>query len=80
MFQDFRLLLIGYFEGLDAERAITWRAADSFARREFLNLVLPKDCRAKRTDIRHSATRVVVRPVHAPNRPRGVERHETTAR
>jgi transposase len=29
----FRLLLIGYFEGLDAERAIAWRAADSFARR-----------------------------------------------
>jgi transposase len=26
----FRLLLIGYFEGLDAERAIAWRAADSF--------------------------------------------------
>jgi transposase len=25
----FRLLLIGYFEGLDAERAIAWRAADT---------------------------------------------------
>ena len=34
-----RLLLIGYFEGLDAERAIAWRAADSFALREFLGLV-----------------------------------------
>jgi hypothetical protein len=32
----FRLLLIGYFEGLDAERALAWRAADSFALREFL--------------------------------------------
>ena len=32
----FRLLLIGYFEGLDAERAIAWRAADSFALREQL--------------------------------------------
>ena len=32
----FRLLLIGYFEGLDAERAIAWRAADSFALRELL--------------------------------------------
>ena len=30
----FRLQLIGYFEGLDAERAIAWRAADSFALRE----------------------------------------------
>jgi len=37
----FRLLLIGYFEGLDAERAIAWRAADSFALREFLGLLLP---------------------------------------
>ena len=40
--QYFRLLLIGYFEGLDAERAIAWRAADSFALREFLGLVLPE--------------------------------------
>jgi transposase len=38
----FRLLLIGYFEGLDAERAIAWRAADSFALRDFLGLVLPE--------------------------------------
>jgi transposase len=38
----FRLLLIGYFEGLDAERAIAWRAADSFALRAFLGLVLPE--------------------------------------
>jgi hypothetical protein len=38
----FRLLLIGYFEGLDAERAIAWRAADSFALREFLDWVLPE--------------------------------------
>ena len=37
-----RLLLIGYFEGLDAERAIAWRAADSFALRAFLGLVLPE--------------------------------------
>jgi transposase len=36
------LLLIGYFEGLDAERAIAWCAADSFALREFLGLVLPE--------------------------------------
>ena len=35
----FRLLLIGYFEGLDAERAMAWRAADSFALRECLGLL-----------------------------------------
>lgn len=36
----FRLLLIGYFEGLDSERAIAWRSADSFALRRFLDLEL----------------------------------------
>jgi transposase len=36
----FQLLLIGYFEGLDSERAIAWRAADSFALRRFLDLEL----------------------------------------
>jgi transposase len=35
-------LLIGNFEGLDAERAIAWRAADSLALREFLGLELPE--------------------------------------
>jgi transposase len=38
----FRLLLVGYFEGLDSERAIAWRAADSFALRRFLGLELPE--------------------------------------
>jgi transposase len=36
----FRLLLLGYFEGIDAERGIAWRAADSLAVREFLRLGL----------------------------------------
>ena len=36
------MLLIGYFEGLGAERAIAWRAGNSFALREFLGLVLPE--------------------------------------
>jgi transposase len=36
----FRLLLIGYFEGLDAERGIAWRANDSLAVRSFLRLAL----------------------------------------
>ena len=35
----FRLLL-GYFEGLDSERAIAWRAADSLSIREFLDFAL----------------------------------------
>ena len=38
----FRLLLVGYFEGLDSERAIAWRAADSLALRRFMNIELPE--------------------------------------
>lgn len=36
----FRLLLVGYFEGLSSERGIAWRAADSLAIRRFLHLGL----------------------------------------
>jgi transposase len=36
----FRLLLLGYFEGLDSERGIAWRAADSLGVRNFLGLSL----------------------------------------
>src|ERR671918_1385695 len=39
----FRLLLVGYFEGLDSERGIAWRAADSLAVRSFLRLGLEDD-------------------------------------
>ena len=34
----FRLLLMGYFEGIDSERGIAWRAADSLALRSFLGV------------------------------------------
>ena len=36
----FRLLLIGYFEGIDSERGIAWRAADSLTLRDFLGVPL----------------------------------------
>src|SRR6204780_2956893 len=36
----FRLLLVGYFEGIDSERGIAWRAADSFGLREFLGIAI----------------------------------------
>jgi transposase len=36
----FRLLLDGYFEGLDSERGIAWHAADSLAVRSFVGLGL----------------------------------------
>ncbi len=36
----FRLLLAGYFEGLDSERGIAWRVADSLSLRKFLGYLL----------------------------------------
>src|SRR4029434_3094924 len=39
----FRLLLIGYFEGIDSERGIAWRAADSLGLRHFLRIGLDED-------------------------------------
>ncbi len=38
--QYFRLLLIGYFEGIDSEGGIAWRAADSLGLRGFLGVGL----------------------------------------
>ena len=34
----FRMLFVGYFEGLDSERGIAWRCADSLSLRQFLQL------------------------------------------
>jgi transposase len=39
----FRCLLIGYFEGIDSERGIAWRAADSLSLRSFLQLALDQN-------------------------------------
>lgn len=39
----FRLLLIGYFEGIDSERGIAWRAADSLGLRQFLHIELDEN-------------------------------------
>jgi transposase len=36
----FRALLIGYFEGIGAERGIAWRLADSLALRRFVGIAL----------------------------------------
>jgi transposase len=36
----FRMLLIGYFEGLDSQRGIAWRCADSLSLRQFLGVPL----------------------------------------
>lgn len=36
----FRMLFVGYFEGLDSQRGIAWRCADSFSLRAFLGVPL----------------------------------------
>jgi transposase len=36
----FRLMMIGFFEGLDSERGIAWRLADSLTLRQFLSIGL----------------------------------------
>ncbi len=36
----FRLLLVGYFEGIDSERGIAWRVADSLGLRQYLGIGL----------------------------------------
>src|SRR3954451_6080533 len=36
----FRMLFVGYFEGLDSQRGIAWRCADSLALRQFLGVPL----------------------------------------
>ena len=36
----FRMLLVGYFEGIDSQRGIAWRCADSLSLRQFLGLPL----------------------------------------
>lgn len=37
---DFRMLLVGDFEGIDSERGIAWRCADSLSLRAFLGIAL----------------------------------------
>ena len=39
----FRMLLVGYFEGLSSQRGIAWRCSDSLSLREFLGIPLGDD-------------------------------------
>lgn len=39
----FRMLLIGYFEGLDSERGIAWRCADSLSLRQFIGVAIEQN-------------------------------------
>jgi transposase len=38
--QYFRIMMVGFFEGLDSERGIAWRLADSLTLRQFLSIGL----------------------------------------
>jgi transposase len=39
----FRMLLVGYFEGIGSQRGIAWRCADSLSLRDFLGIPLTQD-------------------------------------
>ena len=39
----FRMLLVGYFEGIGSQRGIAWRCADSLSLREFLGIPLDEE-------------------------------------
>jgi len=39
----FRMLLVGYFEGINSQRGIAWRCSDSLSLREFLGLAATED-------------------------------------
>jgi len=39
----FRMLLVGYFEGIDSQRGIAWRCADSLSLRSFLGIPLDEN-------------------------------------
>lgn len=41
--QYFRIMMIGFFEGLDSERGIAWRLADSLTLRQFLSIALDEN-------------------------------------
>ena len=55
----FRMLLVGYFEGIESQRGIAWRCADSLSLREFLGCPLnaekPSD---RKTPDQSSMTRI----------------------
>jgi transposase len=63
----FRMVLIGYFEGIDSQRGIAWRCADSLALRTFLGFAItePTPVHASMTMIRQRLPEVVFDQVFA---------------
>ena len=52
----FRMLLVGYFEGLNSERAMAWRVADSMSLRAILDLGPEGDAAESLDLVAHAAT------------------------
>ena len=63
----FRMVLIGYFEGIDSQRGIAWRCADSLALRAFLGFSItePTPVHASMTIIRQRLPEAVFHQVFA---------------
>src|SRR3984957_13491882 len=51
----FRLLMVGYFEGIDSERGIAWRASDSLSIRSFVGIALDESVPDHSTDLANQA-------------------------
>ena len=50
----FRMLLVGYFEGIDSQRGIAWRCADSLSLRAFLGVPLDRGHARPLDDVGHA--------------------------
>src|SRR5437588_12600116 len=55
--QYFRMLFVGYFEGLDSERGIAWRTADSCSLRAFVGY-LPHEPTADHSTLSRTRRRI----------------------
>ena len=51
----FRMMLLGFFEGIESERGIAWRAADSLSVRQFLNYDLQRSDAGSLDGLAHPA-------------------------
>ena len=51
----FRMMLIGYFEGIDSERGIAWRCADSLSLKSFLGYCADGDDTGSLDDVANAA-------------------------
>ena len=52
----FRALLVGYFDGINSERGVAWRIADSLSLRHFLAIELDEQAPDHSTISRHQYT------------------------